>query len=315
MLHFCPPIFHIQNFSLVLYPVDKLKCPIIDKHRDVIFNLHTRLNPVEPQILEIGNDDLLATSNIDFRNPTVLFFHGFTESPKAGDYQAMRLSFLQRGNYNIILANSERLLAGLYYPDAVVNCKFIGKYGALFVDYLVHRGLNLADLHVIGFSLGAQIAGFVGQYLTTGKLPRITGLDPAGPLYNHVPPSLRLDPTDAEFVDIVHSSAALFGYKYPCGHVDFWPNGGGPKQPGCSFVERTQNGSLNELVFCEHYRSYRLFARTVTDPHRYLASRCSSYAKYLTGACSFNDRVFLGMDVDRRARGNYYIYTGLDANS
>nr|CAH7760806.1 unnamed protein product [Callosobruchus chinensis] len=247
MLPKSPPMFHIQNYSLILYPVDKFKCPKVDEHRDVIFNLYTRLNPEEPQVLEIGNDELLATSNFNFNNPTVLFFHGFTESPKAGDYQAMRLSFLGQGDYNIILTNTERLLAGLYYVDAVVNCKYIGKYAAAFVDYLVHRGLNLPDLHVIGFSLGAQIAGFVGQYITSGKLSRITGLDPAGPLYNHVPPSMRLDPTDAEFVDIVHSSAALFGYKYSCGHVDFWPNGGGPKQPGCSFAERTRNGSLNEL--------------------------------------------------------------------
>lgn len=33
----------------------------------------------------------------------------------------------------------------------------------------------------------------------------VTGLDPAGPLYRGKPPSERLDPTDAQFVDVIHS--------------------------------------------------------------------------------------------------------------
>lgn len=31
------------------------------------------------------------------------------------------------------------------------------------------------------------------------------GLDPAGPLYNGKPPEDRLDPSDARFVDVIHS--------------------------------------------------------------------------------------------------------------
>lgn len=31
------------------------------------------------------------------------------------------------------------------------------------------------------------------------------GLDPAGPLFNGRPPEDRLDPGDAQFVDVIHS--------------------------------------------------------------------------------------------------------------
>ncbi len=64
----------------------------------------------------------------------------------------------------------------------------------------------------------------------------VIGTDPAGPSFQGKDPSLRLDPSDADFVDIVHSNQGVFGYSGPLGHVDFWINGMGlvQIQPGCS---------------------------------------------------------------------------------
>jgi Lipase. len=81
----------------------------------------------------------------------------------------------------------------------------------LFQD---NYGLNPADVHMIGHSLGAHTAGYAGQAIE--GLGRITGLDPAEPYFQGMPPFARLDPTDADLVDVIHtdgSSIFLLGNK------------------------------------------------------------------------------------------------------
>ena len=65
------------------------------------------------------------------------------------------------------------------------------------------------------------------------KVSRITGIDVAGPFFEDVKASLRLDPTDACFVDAIHTHGFLKGIKMRVGHIDFYPNGG-MQQPGCN---------------------------------------------------------------------------------
>jgi hypothetical protein len=56
---------------------------------------------------------------------------------------------------------------------------------------------------VIDFELsGAQTAGMIANFMKpSSKLKRITGLDPAKPLFVRVDLSGRLDEGDAEFVE------------------------------------------------------------------------------------------------------------------
>lgn len=60
------------------------------------------------------------------------------------------------------------------------------------------------------------------------------GLDPAGPGFEYIAlRSDRLDNTDAEFVDVIHTAIGTAGYSKSIGHADFFPNSGRPPQPGC----------------------------------------------------------------------------------
>lgn len=40
------------------------------------------------------------------------------------------------------------------------------------------------------------------------------GLDPAGPLFQYTPATVRLDPSDAKFVDIIHTHAGHLFFDF-----------------------------------------------------------------------------------------------------
>lgn len=67
-------------------------------------------------------------------------------------------------------------------------------------------------IHLIGHGLGAHIAGYVGKNFTT--LGRITGLDPNGPRFDHMPCKVRLCKKDALFVEVIHTDAFEGNFIY-----------------------------------------------------------------------------------------------------
>ena len=85
--------------------------------------------------------------------------------------------------------------------------------------------------------MSAHVARYAGERIH--NLDGITALDPAKPYFEATHPSVRLDPSDALYVDVVHSDAsikngALFslGTRQLMGDVDFYPNND-DFQPDC----------------------------------------------------------------------------------
>ncbi|CAM4600036.1 unnamed protein product, partial [Lepidochelys olivacea] len=163
---------------------------------------------------------------------TTLIVHGYrpTGSPPVWIQQAVHL-LLSVEDMNIIIVDWNRGATTLLYHRASSNTKKVAEFLKTLIDQMLADGASLDSVYMIGISLGAHISGFVGQ-LYNGKLGRITGLDPAGPLFNGKPPEERLDPTDAQFVDVIHSDIDGLGYREALGHIDFYANGG-TDQPGC----------------------------------------------------------------------------------
>ncbi|CAH2101478.1 unnamed protein product [Euphydryas editha] len=160
------------------------------------------------------------------------------------------------------------------------------------------RGLKLSKTHLIGHSLGAQAAGVAGSSIKSGRVSRITGLDPALPLFNKLPLEQRLDPSDAEFVDAIHTDAGIFGFPEQVGHVDFYPNGGISPQPGCELEVVIPQQQILPKFFCSHWRSYMFYSESVLRPASFVSSRCESWREFSRGYCSKEDITHMGFGVD-----------------
>lgn len=120
-------------------------------------------------------------------------------------------------------------------------------------------------------------------------LGRITGLDPAEPHFANSGRPVRLGPTAAKYVDVIHTDANGFihgglGIIERVGHVDFYPNGG-TDQPGCDkgMVQyiSAEHGSfvqgLRKFLGCNHVRSYEFFTESINTKCEYKAITCSNY--------------------------------------
>ena len=61
--------------------------------------------------------------------------------------------------------------------NTIQNTPRVGRYLARFVRFLIKTGVKIEKIHIIGFSLGAEVASSAGKILREGGiiLPRITG--------------------------------------------------------------------------------------------------------------------------------------------
>ena len=147
-------------------------------------------------------------------------------------------AYLTREDLNFFSIDWTVLGSGINYPGIVVNnVPVAGAHVGAFVDFLIENGASIDSFHLMGFSLGAHVIGIAGSSIKAGKVPRITGMDPAGPGFPLNDTDHRLDDTDAHFVDVIQTNSGDLidnglGYGPAIGHVDFYPNGG-EFQPGC----------------------------------------------------------------------------------
>jgi len=163
------------------------------------------------------------------------------------------------------------------YAEIALNVPKVGSRTAEFIQFLQKNGFlpgGAASVHLIGQSMGAHVMGIAGlQYKLTNflkPLARITGTEPAGPLYQQMDKAGRLDASDAAFVDVVHTDEGGNGYDGPCGTVDFVVNGGKAPQPACV-------GSTDS--YCSHNTAVFYFAKSVFSPLITATSKSDSSVK------------------------------------
>lgn len=275
---------------------------------NIRFLLFTKHNPDVGQELIVDDVESLVNSSFIRGAPLKTLAHGFASGINTGYPWNVRGAYLDwNEDMNLILVDWSKLAQAPDYPSAGKNTKMVGEKSAALLAFLYAQGVfELKDLHIQGISLGAHVAGITGSTFTalTGKkAPRISGYDPAMPGFSDTEDENRIDPLDADFVDVVHTAGGTLGMVQRRGTVDFYPNGG-KVQPGCG---------LDLTGTCSHFRASTLNIESIVTSRggvKFESCLCESWDEFKDDKCECIDKADMGEPCSTSAKdGSYFLRT------
>ncbi|KAK3909135.1 Pancreatic triacylglycerol lipase [Frankliniella fusca] len=297
---------------------------------DVTFYLYTRGQELS-EVIDVDDPSTLWQSSFDPKRPTRFVTHGWKSSSDADVVQLIKSAYLEVEDCNVIGVDWSALASSNFYPWAKSYTNPVGrqatplsprvsdlikmmvgeeKWGATGSRRKKKKKVvgadkgraKLSDIHLLGHSLGAHLMGYAGSHLRPYKVARITGMDPAMPLFEILPSSDgHLDASDAEFVDVIHTCAGALGFLDNIGHADFYPNGGTPVQPGCCCA-----AELAEA--CSHGRSYQFYAESIRSKD-FVGLACDNWEAFQNGSCAGGTTAVMGEHTPPKTRGVFYLNT------
>lgn len=258
-------------------------------NNDVTFYMYTRSNPETPEEINAADFKLLQHSaNFNKDRNNYFIVHGW-KSDHLSDVNTMIKSALL-ANFDVnVFAVDWKNPANKFYTTAKKAVPLVGEIIGNFIGSIMEN-FEVAESKfiLVGHSLGAHVCGAAGAAVE-GKVKAIVGLDPASPLFTLGDTNNRLDTSDAEFVQVIHTST-IAGMKSSIGHSDYFPNGGS-KQPGCG---------LDLFGSCAHSRAYHYFAESIKSSG-FISFLCHAYNAFSNGECYDNHISFLGeFQLDHR---------------
>ncbi|XP_047996248.1 pancreatic triacylglycerol lipase-like [Leguminivora glycinivorella] len=257
--------------------------------------LYTRRNSIISQTLVINNANSILNSNFNANNPTIIIAHGWLSNRNTEPNPTVRRDDIRCA----VPYHTKRNITRYALPPTNLEVPAVGRGVGQFLRFLNQvTGARFDNMHLVGFSLGAHLVGNAGRELG-GQVARVTGLDPAGPMWSINVNRLR--PTDGRYVEAIHTDGGYtvggLGIGSAIANVDFFPNGG-ISQPGC----------LTNM--CNHNRAWELFAATVTYNHLVGQQQCSTNLQITWNTCR-GSRLNMGNDDLRKTgSGMYRLDTG-----
>ncbi|XP_031767910.2 pancreatic lipase-related protein 2-like [Galleria mellonella] len=250
-------------------------------------------------------DKIANDVRIDFNRKTVLILLGYLDSSNfpiasmfANEYEAL--------GYNVIIIDNQRF-ATVHYYLASRLMRPVGKHVAEVLVKLTNLGLDPSKLELLGFSLGGQTVSYIAknyQQMTGMNISKITALEPSGPCFRHLGPGDRLDASDADFVEVIHSNIDGYGMATRMGHVDFYLNGGEYQPSDLSMYPCVST--------CSHFRVLPIWVSAMKNQKGFIAIKCDSIQQ--ARDCDCYNRIqleinYLGPKVIKSNHGIFYLST------
>ncbi|XP_031156262.1 inactive pancreatic lipase-related protein 1-like [Sander lucioperca] len=243
---------------------------------------------------EIKTDQTIHASNYGGKRKTRFIIPGYLKKGDEDWPQEMCKVMLKLENVNCIAVEWKKGVT-TQYVQAANNARVLAAQVAFMITFLKANFKQTSDkFHIIGHSLGAHAAGDAGN--RTAGLARITGLDPTEPYFQDTDASVRLDTSDAAFVDVIHTDGLSFksklglGMSQSVGHIDFYPNGG-ELMPGCS-ANKGRPSDLDAIWegtkkfdACNHARAYKYYSESIFNRQGFVAYPCSNKDSFAAGKC------------------------------
>jgi hypothetical protein len=259
---------------------------------------------------------------------TIFFVHGWLGSKDNRWLSDLKDAALQQGDYNAIIVGWEGGSQQIWYPQSASDTRTVGaEIGIVAANVIANGNSARSRLYCAGHSLGSHVCGHAGMRT---KFGRITGLDPAGPLFENRDWLAGLNPSSADLVDVLHTNGEPgvvlnLGTMKVLGHVDFYPNGGG-RQPEClldplkganAHGRRRGVQDADEIPFadltpaCSHFRAVWYYMESINTPCFLSRYQCTDQYN-LPGSCTTGLLPYqsMGWEANRYgARGIFYLET------
>ncbi|XP_055370737.1 phospholipase A1 2-like [Condylostylus longicornis] len=276
--------------------IDAVQYMLIPQVNNLTLRMFTKCQNYSFPILK--SDEIYRSPHFDRSKPVVILIAGWTNTiDNSNMIYEISKAYLCRGGVNVIGLDASNYTT-TFYALSALNARDIGKYLAQSIVKL-EKIVPLENIHLIGHSLGANIAGYTGKFFQnmTGRLlPRITGLDPAKPCFHMGQKLMPIEKGDAEFVDVIHTNPGVLGIEKEIGDVDYYPDGLLPLKSGCLTIS------------CSHNRAHEYYAESVYPGHEndFLAVKCHSIFELRIGLCNTTERYIMGYAVQKDIKGIFY---------
>ncbi|GLV33722.1 uncharacterized protein CBL_11392 [Carabus blaptoides fortunei] len=247
---------------------------------DIHFLLYTKNNQKYPQQLFIDDDETLNLSDFKATRKTKVIIHEWGTGQRSINTTPIKQAYLKFGEFNVIVVDWHKY-ALLSYPASRKLVESIGTHIGQFLEFLILKtDVKISDLHIIGYGLGAQIAGNIGKLIHT--IGRITALNPETKLFTEKDID-KLNLNDAKFVDVILTNA--------------------------NYSTAEDMGKLTLFVMSNKSDTDagKYYAETIVNTTCVEAVQCDNLKDFNNCLCSANENICTGEFVTLNATGRYYM--------